>query len=121
MAPVLRAIVSAPHRWSKCEWPTSTKSARSTSAVPMPTGGAPGTRSMYASRKTTVSLTTSRKVETPSQSSVTVMRRLPYAAPPRGRGDGTTRPAARVDAAPARGYPSSDTRIEEASCAASMC
>src|SRR5437879_157442 len=41
-AQVFRAIVSAPQRWSKCEWPTTTQSARSTSRVVRPTAGADG-------------------------------------------------------------------------------
>ena len=45
VAPVFRAIVSAPQRWSKWEWPTRIQSARSTSAAVSPTGGAAGTRS----------------------------------------------------------------------------
>ena len=68
-APVFRAIVSAPQRWSKCEWPTTIQSARSTSPVVRPTVGAEGTRSRYASRKTTRSSTVRRNVAQPSQSS----------------------------------------------------
>src|SRR6266851_158192 len=53
------------------------ESARSISAVAIPTGGAPATRSMYASRKITKSLIVSRKVETPSQSRVAGMTEGP--------------------------------------------
>src|SRR5581483_5673767 len=77
VAPVRRTIRSAPQRWSKWEWPTRIQSARSTSSAVRPVPGACGTRSTYASRKTTTSPTVRRNVAQPYQSRVAGTPSLP--------------------------------------------
>src|SRR6478752_230961 len=73
VALVLLMIRSAPARWSKCEWPITIQSHSSTSSAVSPVPGAPGARSMYASRKIVSPAHRSRNVAHPYQSSVATL------------------------------------------------